>query len=607
MTETKQCQNCRNSFVIDAEDFNFYEKIQVPPPTLCPECRYQRRLTHRNERTFFKRKCSATGEDIIAIYPPNASFPVYEQKYWESGNWDAFQYGRDFDFSRPFFEQFKELQQLVPRVNLRNFESVNSEYTNQCERNKNCYLLVASSHNENVMYSNWAQYSKDMLDVIYVLEGQLCYETIAAAKPYRLFWCKDIENSFDCWFSFDLKGCNNCFLCFNLRNKSYYWENKPLSKQEWLDRFSAIKTGSYSAVKSLQEQWLEVLARRALHKFADHNKTVNITGDALFECKNVHKSFNMTRAEDCKYCQDGLEMKDCWDSTEVAFKFERCYELHGSANVSRSTCCNICWESHDLYYCDLCSYSSNLFGCISLKHKKYCILNKQYSKEEYENLVPRIIDHMNTMPYVDSKGRIYKYGEFFPPELSPFAYNETIAQEYFPLTKEQAIEQGYRWKDPEPRNYQITITPAQLPDHIKDVPDSITEEIIGCSHEEKCNEQCTHAFKIIRDELQFYRKINLPLPRLCPNCRHYQRLKQRNPLKLWHRKCMCAGQKSEMSAEGGSASGGRNEKLGTGYAYENTIAHFHGNESCPNEFETSYAPDRPEIVYCEQCYNAEVV
>jgi hypothetical protein len=251
----------------------------------------------------------------------------------------------------------------------------------------------------------------------------------------------------------------------------------------------------------------------------------------------------------------------------------------------------------ELTYCMRCMDCSYIFGCVGLRNKQYCILNKQYSKEEYEELVPRIIDHMNKMPYIDKKGRVYKYGEFFPPELSPFSYNETIAQEYFPLTKEQAIEQGYRWKDPEPRNYQITTTPDNLPDHIKDVPDSITQEIIGCVHEEKCNEQCTQAFKIIPDELQFYRKMNLPLPRLCPNCRHYQRLKQRNPLKLWHRSCECAGKTSSQPPAAGNQGVAR---------YANTVAHFHGNDPCLNEFETSYSPERPEIVYCEQCYNAEV-
>ena len=191
---------------------------------------------------------------------------------------------------------------------------------------------------------------------------------------------------------------------------------------------------------------------------------------------------------------------------------------------------------------------------------------------------------------------IYRYGEFFPPELSPFAYNETIAQEYFPLTKEQAIDKGYRWKDPETRNYKITLKTEQIPDHIKDVKDDIVNQIIQCGHYDMdskktvCNEQCATAFKIIPQELEFYRKMNLPLPRLCPNCRHYQRIKQRNPLKLWHRKCQCAGEKSDNKV------------------YQNTIEHnHHGTDHCPNEFETSYAPERKEIVYCEKCYQEEVI
>ena len=176
---------------------------------------------------------------------------------------------------------------------------------------------------------------------------------------------------------------------------------------------------------------------------------------------------------------------------------------------------------------------------------------------------------MEKLPFIGNNGRVYKYGEFFPIELSPFGYNETSAQEYFPLTKEQALEQGYSWKDPEPRNYQIDIKTADLPDNIKDVKDDIVGKVIECGHKGACNEQCTEAFRIIEPELAFHRRMNLPLPRLCPNCRHYQRLKQRNPLKLWKRQCQAPG--------------------------------------CANTFETSYAPDRPEIVYCEGCYLKEVV
>jgi hypothetical protein len=209
---------------------------------------------------------------------------------------------------------------------------------------------------------------------------------------------------------------------------------------------------------------------------------------------------------------------------------------------------------------------------------------------------------MNKMPYVDKKGRVYKYGEFFPPELSPFAYNETIAQEYFPLTKEQALAQGYRWKDPEERNIKPDYYTKDLPDHIKDVKDDILGKIIQCAHsqvkedgslEANCNEQCTTAFKIIPQELEFYRRMNLPLPRLCPNCRHFQRLKQRNPLKLWHRKCQCQGTYGQNP---------NNSNI-----YQNQTTHFHQNKPCSNEFYTSYAPDRPEIVYCDKCYNKELL
>lgn len=159
-----------------------------------------------------------------------------------------------------------------------------------------------------------------------------------------------------------------------------------------------------------------------------------------------------------------------------------------------------------------------------------------------------------------------------------------------------ALNQGYRWKDPAERNIQPTTSYSQLPDHINDVPDSITQEVIGCQHQGTCNEQCTQAFKVIPQELQFYRKMNLPLPRLCPNCRHYARLKQRNPLKLWKRRCMCAGGKAQTAQISQNTN-----------SYMNTATHLHGQNPCPNEFETSYAPERPEMVYCESCYNAEVV
>ena len=111
---------------------------------------------------------------------------------------------------------------------------------------------------------------------------------------------------------------------------------------------------------------------------------------------------------------------------------------------------------------------------------------------------------------------------------------------------------------------------------MKDVPDSIVGEVVGCLHKGKCKDRCLGAFKITENELNLYRQLGVPLPRLCFICRHEVRLRKRNPMKLWHRDCMC-----------------------------DRLNHEHDGK-CNNEFETAFAPDRSEIIYCENCYNKEV-
>ena len=145
------------------------------------------------------------------------------------------------------------------------------------------------------------------------------------------------------------------------------------------------------------------------------------------------------------------------------------------------------------------------------------------------------------------------------------------------LSKEEALEKGYRWRSKKEVEYHPTIESKDLPSNLDDVRDSITKEVIGCENKDKSSTFCRGAYKITPEELNLYKKLGVPLPRLCFICRHESRLKMRNPMKLWHRSCMCAKE-----------------------------GHSHGKGKCPNEFETSYAPERPETIYCEKCYQAEV-
>jgi len=180
--EMQQCQNCQNSFTITPDDFSFYEKIKVTPPTFCPECRYIRRLLDRNEYNLYRRTCDATGENILSIYRPDAPFPVYKQEYWKSDEFDALQYGRDFDFTRPFFEQYEELRRSVPHVALVNSNSPNSEYTNQANNNKDCYMLVTSGDCEKCIYGSWCAHSFFCGDCYMIEKSEFCYECMNIYK-----------------------------------------------------------------------------------------------------------------------------------------------------------------------------------------------------------------------------------------------------------------------------------------------------------------------------------------------------------------------------------------------------------------------------------------
>ena len=568
-SETKNCQNCKNDFTIEPDDFLFYEKINVLPPTFCPECRAIRRMTWRNERSLFKRNCDYTGESVITMFHPEVNVKVYDRDIWWSDKWDPTDYGMDYDFSRPFFEQYKELLSKVPLANVGNTNCVNSPYGNHNADCKNCYLVYASYITEDTFYSQGAASLKSCMDTYSLLKSEQCYNDIFCSTIYQTHFSYDSDNSLNSFFINTCINCNDCIGCINLRNKKYFILNEQYTKEEYLEKKNKLDFGSYKILSDFKKQYKEFILK-FFRRYAGLIKSVDCTGDYMINAKNVKQSFDIYGdVEDSKYVAHGLGAKNSYDCYGFGGGASLLYEGVDSglkaSNVYFSVLTHSCMNT---YYTYMCYNSKNLFGCIGIRKGEYCILNKKYTKEEYNELVPKIIKHMNEMPYIDNNGRIYKYGEFFPSELSPFAYNETIAEEYFSKTKEEMKEQGYLYRKPLDRSYKITVKSEDLPDHIKDVDDSILDEIIACPNGGSELTQCTEAYKIIAEELSFLKNHNIALPRYCPNCRHYKRLSERNPMKLWHRKCM--------------------------------------KEGCSNEFETSYAPERPEIVYCERCYQNEV-
>ncbi len=598
-SETRNCQNCKQGFTIEPDDFLFYEKIKVPPPTFCPTCRMVRRFLWRNERALYRRKCALCKKDILSMYHPAGPFTVYCDPCWWSDAWDAAEYGKPYDFSKPFFVQFDELQKRVPLPALWGFDNVNCDYANHVGHSKNCYLSMSVVSCEDIYYSTSIDRSRGCFDCDLVADSESCYENTNSVRNHRSIFLARSKECLDSSFLFDCSNCQHCFMSSNLRNRKFVFRNAQLSEGEYRKAVAGIEVGSYSVLSELAKEF-GTLKKKSLYKFSNILKSEQATGDDISESKNVRQSYKVQKSENIRYSwriistKDSLDVSGCLDCEmiyEAVLAAQTNYGLKFYLQIRGSRDSEYCMHGQNL---------SNTFGCIGLRDKKFCILNKQYTKEAYEELVPKIIEHMNGMPYVPQvKGEreqvtgeiVYRYGEFFPPEISPFAYNETITQEYFPLAEQEALKEGYRWRNIEERGYRVTRESDRVPDRIADVSAEIVNDILGCEHSGTCNDQCTRAFKITPQELQFYKKMSLPIPRLCPNCRHYRRVRERNPLYLWHRQCVCLS----------------SEALAKEDAYRNTAAHFHGKARCPNEFETPYAPNRPEIVYCETCYQEEVV
>ena len=565
-SEIKICQNCRREFAVEPEDFDFYKKISVPPPTSCPECRLKRRLVWFNLSNLYKRKCDLCGEEKISMYPPEAPYRVYCFKCWWSDNWDPLKYGRDYDFSRPFFEQFNELLHETPLLGLSLdfFTGETVSFNNYVGHLKNCYLLFWADFNEDCHHGFYLYQNKNLLDCSLLMFCESSYDLTHAYKTNRCFSSRDIHESIDCYFMKDSRNCQNCFASANLRNKKYHIFNKPYAKEDYFKEIKKWDLGSYRTYEEIKklagEHWKKFPPQPIFDDFA-----INCTGNRIYNSKNCKECFEIQETENSKHLLIMIDptTEDCYDVSGWGENLALSYDSGVVGGDSSEI--KFCHDSGiNLYHAEYCkdSYGGNhQFGCVSVKKAKHCILNKLYTEGEFSELREKIIKHMDEMPYKDKQGRTYRYGEFFPPDLSPHAYNETMALKFFPVSRDEAVSENYRWREPDVREYAVTKKAADLPDHIKDADNGILREIIGCI-------ACSRGFKMTGFEINFLRKMNLPLPRKCPFCR--------------------IGEKIDLWVKG--------SKL-----VKRTCG------KCGTEFETPHREEEVKYILCKKCYLEEVV
>lgn len=555
------CSLCSQAFEVTDDDLAFYDKVSpvfagkkyaIPAPTLCPDCRRQRRCIWRNERAFFQRTCDLCRKSIISVHPPENPYPVYCLGCWRGTTWDPLQYGRPYDAEKDFFTQFASLYQSAPQratVSEEGLTCENCEYCFDISYSKNCYRVFGTWKTEDSLYTNLAEYSKFCVDCYDTkLGSEWVYECLDSQRLYHCSFLQNSDNCHDCLFGFDLKGCKDCLGCVNLRQKQFCIFNEQCTEETYKKRRQSYNLSTWSGVENFRREF-SVFALQFPRRCLNQQQCELCVGDHLFNCKDVTGTINCN-SENSRWIERSDTVRNCYDILQSGNP-QWCLELITGDNAYAVLFSMYCNHSKYLLYCSDCLTCEHCIGCVSLRNKKYCIFNTQYTKEEYEALAGSILQAMQTSA---------EFGEFLPSNISPFGYNDTNAGEFYPLSREDVLQRGWRWQDNHPTTTQKeTLATDQIPEEIQSVDDSMLSEILACV-------ECQKNYRLIAQELRFYRTMNIPIPRHCPDCRHRSRLLHRNGFMLFDRSCA----------------------------------------KCQTQITTSYSPERPEIVYCEECYLKEV-
>ncbi len=460
------CKCCGNNFDV-SNALNHASVHGISGLNYCKLCSWKRKLAFENEYNVYKRKCDATGKQIVSVYDEGTLFPVYDRQYWISDDWNLPE--MDYDESRSFLEQYLELSRKVPRPSSNCVNAENSEYAHLVFDSKSCYLSFQVFLSEKVIGCYRVVRMRDSVNCFFCSESELLCECANCHKSYNLKFCEDSEDCSDGAFLFDCRGCRNCFMCFNLRNKEYFFKNQKLSKEDYEEKMKEYDL-SDNAKKNKAKEEFESLRSQFIVKGSHQINCENCFGDYLVDCKGCKEIYFSDGCVDSLNVLRGTEDINSFDAV-VGGKIELCYNVLQpgySYKCAFGISCNHC---NEIYLSEYCDYCDNCIGCISLKRGKYCIFNKKYGEEEYKRLKQHIFAELN-----ERNG----FEEFFNPKASPFKYEETIADLYFPSSNFSGKKM--------------------------------------CYEERKCA-FCSRGLKFGEAECGIYEKIGVSLPEACFNCR----------------------------------------------------------------------------------------
>ena len=293
-----------------------------------------------------------------------------------------------------FLQKYEDLKKSIPIAAVRKFGSEDCDYCDYTHHSKECYGCNLVIGSQNVLYATNSN-GKFLADCDNCIFSELCYECLESNRCFDSIYLFNCNLCRTCSFCYECVSCNNCFGCVNLTHKDYCLWNKQLTKEEYETQIALLKKENPVVLLEKFNKLLKQSPVPANHQYMNENCPY---GDYINNCKNIYWGFNSYYCEDGGYLYLTGTAVDCWDislcgpgTTDITVKgVQHCYEISGGSDLYHCAFSVYTNKSTDCYYCNDCSNCTDCFGCVSIFNKQYCILNNQFTKEKYFELVGQI-------------------------------------------------------------------------------------------------------------------------------------------------------------------------------------------------------------------------
>ena len=502
-TGERACSVTGEKWEMTEKELDLCRSFNVPPSDMSQISRQRYMTLHFNTGQWWYNKHAETGKPVLSSSHPASGVRVLPDREWFEK--DFAEVGQEYNSEKPMFEQLRELRLVVPESASKDYVETENSMSLASFGDVNSFFMTAS-RSKGSFHGAVALDVEDSSEIYSCKNVTSSYNIIHSDRIHKSQYVRECRDVIESAFVFDCRNCEFCFGATNKRNKKYIWFNDELSQEEWERRRAKVDLGVRSVAKEYLEKF-DQLVKDSVWPENFNEKSENSTGEYLTgatNCEYVYYSDGGARdifwsgwafgkTENCAFCANAGHGSDVWNCVASTF---------GASNKF----CSWTARCYNLEYCMSCYDCEFCFACIGLTKKKYHILNKEYSEEDYWKKVDEIKCRM-----LDSG----EYGNFLPPKLGTSWFHESGSIKYLLTDLEFGKKADAHLFDPEEEGAygDEFIGGAEVPDSTT-LPDSI-DDCDEWAGKPVVDSSYGRRFAMLKPEVALYKKL-----RIAPSMTH---------------------------------------------------------------------------------------